>query len=211
VAAELDDCTADLKATYGLEGVYSMAAPYGDGNWAQPASTRFLINRGVNDIVAGIAPNSNIDPFNLPCHLGPPNEPAVGGLNVVTDSVRTNKSWRITLNHSFGGDGGHNPTPVAEVVAALTYARDVGDVWVDTVTNIGAYWRAQKLVTNATPVTSGTSQTRSWTLPSNFPPGKYVRVKVDGGTLKQGSTVLEWDDHGYYEVALDFGSVTLSP
>jgi hypothetical protein len=36
-------------------------------------------------------------------------------------------------------------------------------------------------------------------------------VKVDGGTLKQGGTALAWDSHGYYEVALDAGSPTLSP
>jgi hypothetical protein len=36
-------------------------------------------------------------------------------------------------------------------------------------------------------------------------------VKVDGGTLKQNGTPLTWDAHGYYEVALDPLSVTLSP
>ena len=38
----------------------------------------------------------------------------------------------------------------------------------------------------------------------------YVRVTTNGGTLKQGSTILPWDDHGYYEVSLDAGSLTLS-
>jgi hypothetical protein len=30
-------------------------------------------------------------------------------------------------------------------------------------------------------------------------------VKVDGVTLKQGATTLEWVGHGYYEIALDAG------
>ena len=34
---------------------------------------------------------------------------------------------------------------------------------------------------------------------------------VDGGTPSQGGTPLAWDPHGYYEVALDAGSLTLSP
>ena len=38
-----------------------------------------------------------------------------------------------------------------------------------------------------------------------------LRVTVDGGTLSQGGTPLVWDTHGYYEVALGKGSVTLSP
>ena len=45
----------------------------------------------------------------------------------------------------------------------------------------------------------------TWTLPENFPPGKYLRVKVDGGTLTQGAAALPWVTHGYYEVALDAG------
>jgi hypothetical protein len=44
-----------------------------------------------------------------------------------------------------------------------------------------------------------------------LPPGKYLRVKVDGGTLTQAGQTLAWDEHGYYEVALDAGSLTLSP
>jgi hypothetical protein len=35
-------------------------------------------------------------------------------------------------------------------------------------------------------------------------------VKVDGGSSTQSGTELVWDDHGYYEVALDAGTLTLS-
>jgi len=48
-------------------------------------------------------------------------------------------------------------------------------------------------------------------LPEHFPPGRYLRVKVDGGTLSQNGKPLAWDDHGYYEVALDAGALTLAP
>jgi len=33
---------------------------------------------------------------------------------------------------------------------------------------------------------------------------------VTGGTLRQGGKVLPWNDAGYYEVALDPGSLTIS-
>jgi len=59
--------------------------------------------------------------------------------------------------------------------------------------------------------TSGSDQTWTWTLPAHFPPGKCLRVTADGGTLKQGGTPLVWDPHGYYEVSLDAGALTLSP
>jgi len=29
--------------------------------------------------------------------------------------------------------------------------------------------------------------------------------------LKQGDKILEWDPHGYYEVSLDAGTLTLVP
>ena len=44
-----------------------------------------------------------------------------------------------------------------------------------------------------------------------FPPGKFLRVTTDGGTLKQGDKTLTWNDHGYYEVSLDAGTLTPSP
>lgn len=52
---------------------------------------------------------------------------------------------------------------------------------------------------------------KTWTLPDHFPPNQYLRVKTDGGTLKQNGSALTWDGHGYYEISLDANSVTLSP
>ena len=66
-------------------------------------------------------------------------------------------------------------------------------------------------VSSVTPVVAGDTTTWTWTLPDHFPPGKYVRVMVDGGTLSQSGSLLPWNDHGYYEVALDAGSLTLGP
>ena len=36
-------------------------------------------------------------------------------------------------------------------------------------------------------------------------------MRVDGGTLSQNGKALAWNGHGYYEIALDAGSLTLSP
>jgi len=225
---QLDDCTAQLMSEYGLPAVYSMASPQGDTGWDTYAATRFLVNRGVWDN-AGYLPNSNSDAFNLPCHIsnGPDGDNTVyptagdsqlaagtGGFNALTDSLATSGTWKTVLMHSFGGDYGYHKVQISEAVAAIQYSKDqeaAGNIWADTVTAIGAYWRAQKAVSSATPVTSGNDITYSWTLPDHFPPGKYLRVTVDGGTLTQCGTELTWDDHGYYEIALDAGSVTISP
>ena len=68
--------------------------------------------------------------------------------------------------------------------------------------NVAAYYLGQKLIT-------GNGPTWTWNLPNNFPTGHYLRVTVDGGTLKQNGKALPWSSHGYYEVSLDEGSLTL--
>jgi hypothetical protein len=192
----------------GQSAVWTAAAPYGDGGYATPAQSRFLLNRGVQG--GQIAPNDATDPFALPCFLARRNE-TVSGFNAGTDSARSAGRWLIFLIHSLGGDGGYNPVSITDVVGAVDHAKSLGDVWIDSVVNVGAYWRAQKLLTGVAPSTSGSTTTWTWTLPAHFPPGRFLRVTVSGGTLKQGATTLEWDSHGYYEVALDAGSLTLSP
>jgi peptidoglycan/xylan/chitin deacetylase (PgdA/CDA1 family) len=208
LAAELTQCTTHITQNFGVAGVYTMAAPFGDAGWATAAASQFFINRGVGS--GQIAPNDNTNPFSLPCHVAGNGETA-SGFNAVIDSSHTAGRWQILLIHSLGGDGGYNPVMTSDVLASITHAKSFGDVWLDSVVNIGAYWRAQKVLSTVMPTTSGSDRTWTWTLPANFPPGKYLRVRVEGGTLRQGGTPLAWDGHGYYEIALDAGSVTLSP
>ena len=49
--------------------------------------------------------------------------------------------------------------------------------------NVGAYRSGQKVLAAALPKTEGDETVWSWTLPNHFPPGKYLRVTVDGGAL----------------------------
>ena len=50
----------------------------------------------------------------------------------------------------------------------------------------------------------------TWRLPTLFPPGRFVRVTLTGGNLKQSGQIVTWNDAGYYEVALDAGSLTIT-
>ncbi|HET7543782.1 MAG TPA: polysaccharide deacetylase family protein [Polyangiaceae bacterium] len=221
---ELDDNTTFLMAKTGMTGVYTFASPNGDSGWMTPAKTRFLLGRGVSDYAgASIYPTTSLDSaFNLPCHITIENETADGlatpndpndGLNLVADNVRANGSWRTILMHGFTGtnDYAYHPIDIKEAVATMTYTKNLGDVWADTVIAIGSYWVAQKTITPVQATTVGSDKVYSWTLPEHFPPGKYLRVTTTGGTVKQCGTELAWDDHGYYEINLDAGSVTISP
>ena len=104
---------------------------------------------------------------------------------------------------------------LSAITGSIAHTKSLGDVWIDTMANVGAYWRAQKVLAAVTPTIAGDTRTSTWTwtwtLPRNFPPGKFLRVRVDGGTLSQDGKPVAWDSHGYYEIALDARSLTLSP
>jgi len=213
VAAELDNNTAFLKSKAGVSDVYTFAEPFGDLGWSDAASQRFLVARGVSDR-PGALPNDSTPPFDLPCHVSNEGEKAVGGFNSISDDVRAKGSWRTILMHNVDpaiADYGYHPVQIAEAVAAMTYTKSLGDVWADTVVAVGSYWRAQKAFSTVPPKSVGNDTVYTWTLPAHFPPGMYLRATVTGGTLKQCGSELSWDDHGYYEINLDAGSVTISP
>jgi len=134
--------------------------------------------------------------------------------NAKVDDTRTRGAWRTVLVHGFtnsASDGAFQPVDISQFTAGVRYTKSLGNVWTDTVVKVGAYWRAQKTFSTLTPATANGSSTWTWTLPDHFPPGQYLRVTVTGGTLRQGDATVPWDPHGYYEIALDRGSVRLSP
>lgn len=208
LSSELDQCSMHLEQQFQVSDVWTTASPYGDAGYQSAASGKFLLNRGVQG--GSVGANDNTNPFSLPCHTASQGELAAS-FDAATDAARNAGKWQLFLIHSLGGDGGYNPVAVSDVVAAITHAKLAGDTWADSVVHVGAYWRAQKLIGALSPATSGSDKTWTWTLPAHFPPGRYVRVKVDGGTLSQGGAPLVWSSHGYYEVELDKGSLKLCP
>ena len=198
-----------IMSTFGVPA-QTFAAPNGSTCFKQPASTLYFINRGVSP-ASPVMPNGNSDPLNLNCYI-PGTGQAASVFNGNVDSARTAGGWVIYVVHGFSSsDGSYQPVDIGAMTTAIKYTKGLGDMWVGSMVNVGAYWLGQKAVTSAMTATSGSDKTWTWTLPAHFPSGHYVRVKVDGGTLKQNGTPLTWDAHGYYEVALDPLSVTLSP
>jgi peptidoglycan/xylan/chitin deacetylase (PgdA/CDA1 family) len=207
---DVDAATDFLKQKWGVTA-YDMAAPYGDASYEPLAKTRFLLNRGVSDGLMG--PNDNSDPYSLFCYIAPTGALA-SAYNAEIDAARAAGKWRTVLVHGFAGgtDSAYQPVSITEFTSSVSYTKSLGDVWIDTMLNVGAYWRAQKMLTAVSPTTSDVNgQTWTWTLPDHFPPGRSLRVTVGGGTLTQAGSALAWNDHGYYEIALDAGTLTLSP
>ena len=159
-----------------------------------------------------VAPMDATDPFLVPVIAAAGGEPA-SKFNGDIDTARAQGKWVTFLFHSLLPDAQNwfAGVDVTAVTGSIAHAKDLSDVWIDTLANVGAYWLGQKALQAAIPITAGTTTTYSWKLPDHFPPGKILRVTVDGGTLRQGMTVLAWDGHGYYEIALDAGTLTWSP
>ena len=209
LTSEIDNDTNFITSHYGQKAVWTGASPYGDTGYDSPASSRFLVYRGVAG--GSIRPNDNTDPFNLPCHLAAQGETAAQ-FNSVTDAARSAGAWQIYLIHTISPTNNvwFNPVAVTDVTGAMTHAKTAGDTWVDSVVNVAAYWRGQKVLATANRSTSGTSTTWSWTLPAHFPSGKFLRVTVPSGTLSQKGVAIAKNSKGFFSISLDAGSLTLT-
>jgi peptidoglycan/xylan/chitin deacetylase (PgdA/CDA1 family) len=210
VEEEIDQCTTYIGTRLAQGAVWTFAYPYGDGGYAQYAPSRFLLARGVQSGM--IAHDGATDPFRLPAIAAAGGE-AGSVFSGHIDSAVTQSRWVIFLFHTVlptsqnWGAG----VDIASISQSVEHARSLGNVWVDSVANIGAYLLGQRAFAAATLTTEGDSSSWTWTLPEPFPSGRVLRVTVDGGTLSQAGQPLAWDGHGYYEVSLDARSLTWSP
>ena len=203
---EIDQATTYITSHLGAKAVYSFAAPFGDSGWNTYAAPRFLLGRGV---VSGLVPASGVsDWYNLPVFPVTASQTATD-FNAGIDSARSQGRWSIFLYHSIRPTSSdwYAGVDITDITASLVYAKSLGDVWVDSFTAVGAYARALQMFETVAP----NANTWTWTLPDHFPPGKVLRVTVDGGSLSQGETALAWDSHGYYQVALDAKSLAWKP
>jgi hypothetical protein len=176
-----------------------MAAPNCAPAWAGVAPSILFQNRGpCGKNAATVAPRDNTDPFELPAYL-----PDTGESAASMGSAITAGRWRLFVLHGFDSQGGtYQPVPINNVTGAMSKAVMDG-YWVETMTNVGAYWQGQKLV----PESASTSAT--WTLPGKFPPNMCLRITTTGGTVTQDGETIAWNEHGYYEISLDAGEVTI--
>jgi hypothetical protein len=209
--AELDDTSDYILTKIGQSGVWTTAYPFGDVDYRDATASRFFIGRGVQPGL--VAPGTSSDALNLPLPSSPAGGDRLATYNAAVDNALAQGRWMIYLFHTLlpttkDWGGGED---IGVVTGNMTYAKSFGTVWIDSLVNIGAYWRGQQLLQAAVPSTSGGVTRWQWTLPANFPPDRKLRVVVDGGTLSQNGVALAWDPRGYYEVSLDVQSLDWTP
>jgi hypothetical protein len=209
--SDVDQCDSTLKTSLAVTA-YTFAEPNGTAGWETPAMVHHFLSRGVADGLMMPGDETMTPPNNLHCYI-PPTGAATSAFNAEVDGAVSGGGWRVILVHGFtgGNDSAFQPVDIGQYTAGVTYAKSRTNLWIDTMINVGAYWRGQNAFNKATMTPSGSSTTYTWTLPANFPPGKYLRVTVTGGNVTQSGTALPWDPHGYYEISLDVGSLTVGP
>jgi hypothetical protein len=209
--SDVDQCDSTINSNLNVTA-YTFAEPNGTAGWEAPAMMHHFLSRGVSNGLMMPGDETSTPPNNLHCFI--PNTSApTSDFNAQIDGARSGGGWRVILVHGFTGgtDGAYQPVDIGQYTAGVKYAETFPDLWIDTMVMVGAYWRGQNAFKAATMTPSGSNTTYTWTLPPNFPPGKYLRMTVTGGTLSQNGTNLEWDANGYYEVPLDPGTLTLGP
>jgi hypothetical protein len=196
--SDLQQAQTFITQNFGVTA-HSMAAPNCSGSWQSVAPSVLFQNRGpCGKPGSTVSPRDNTNPFALPAYLPDTGESASSMSSAITEG-----RWRLFVLHGFDSQGGtYQPVPIDNVTGAMSKAVMDG-YWVETMTNVGAYWQGQKLV----PESASTSA--MWTLPDKFPPNMCLRIKTTGGTVTQKGETIAWDDHGYYEISLDAGEVTI--
>jgi peptidoglycan/xylan/chitin deacetylase (PgdA/CDA1 family) len=182
---------------------YTMAAPNGSSSWNSVAPGVVFLNRGVADGVISPRSYSTTVAFNLPCYVPLTNESSAV-MDADVNQAKSGNGWKIVLVHGFdlSDTTTWQPVTIEAVTTTMSHAVNNG-MWTENVMNVGAYWVGQSLI----PETAATDAT--WTLPANFPPNMCVRITTTGGTVMQNGQEVPWDDHGYYQISLDLGSVTI--
>jgi hypothetical protein len=184
-----------IKSSYGVTA-YTGASPNGDQSWSTPAKSFFIANRGVSE--SDIKPRTVSDSllFNLPAYIPNTNSDAATMGSHIKAGV-----WKVFCVHGWASPA-YNPISESEMLSTMTKAVSDG-YWTDSMVNVAAYFIGQNLI-SASATTSAT-----WTLPAHFPPNMCLRVTTSGGTLTQKGAEVPWDSHGYYQISLDAGEVTI--
>jgi peptidoglycan/xylan/chitin deacetylase (PgdA/CDA1 family) len=133
------------------------------------------------------------------------------GLDVYQGWIETALSLNAWTTFQFHGIGdastGWEPIPTETFTALLNYlkAEQAEGVWIAPFGEVAAYLRAQRILENAEPLVSSSEQRFAWDVPTPFPSGVVLKVKISksGLRLYQNGRELRASTNGIYSVAFD--------
>jgi peptidoglycan/xylan/chitin deacetylase (PgdA/CDA1 family) len=124
------------------------------------------------------------------------------------DKALSLNAWTTFQFHGIGdASTGWEPIPTETFTALLNYlkAEQAEGVWIAPFGEVAAYLRAQRILENAEPLVSSSEQRFAWDVPTPFPSGVVLKVKISksGLRLYQNGRELRASTTGIYSVAFD--------
>ena len=176
---------------------------------ARVAKTHFLARGGYGGGLYVMTPDSNPDWANLASHMTMTNQPMETYQSWI-DEDSQKQGWLIFMIHGLEGTvSGWQPITkkmFGQILDALQ-AKDK-DIWVDSLLNVGCYFRAEKIFEKAEVKQNDKEKTWKWDLPNRFPK-TVLKVKIDASgaasapaleLTQDGKTALVADKDGFYPV-----------
>jgi peptidoglycan/xylan/chitin deacetylase (PgdA/CDA1 family) len=121
-------------------------------------------------------------------------------------------AWTVFLIHAIEGSNWYQPVRKETFLKLLDYLdRNKENVWVAPFGEIGAYWKAQKIIENAKPEEKTGKYIIKWKVPELFPAGVVVKIHVngEGNMITQAGKIIEPASPGIYTVSFDAGEMTI--
>jgi peptidoglycan/xylan/chitin deacetylase (PgdA/CDA1 family) len=152
---------------------------------------------------------SDVDPdwYNLP------GQPVFTkyGLDIYQGWVEKALSLNAWTSVQFHGIGdastGWEPVPTETFTALLDYlkAEQAKGLWIAPFGEVAAYLRAQRILENTAPQISSGEQKLTWDVPTPFPSGVVLKIKIikSGLRVYQNGRELQASKTGVYSVAFD--------
>jgi peptidoglycan/xylan/chitin deacetylase (PgdA/CDA1 family) len=207
--AEIVGAAKTLEQTYGRPMV-SFAYPFSavtPGLKAAIEKTHLVARGGAGPL---ILPDSEPDWLNLVSQVTL-TETKVDVYKGWIDEALAKGAWSIFMIHGLEGTPwGYSPIKRADFAATLDHVKGK-DLWVAPFGEVGAYFRAQKVLEKLKAVPDKGGMKWEWKVPPLFPKGIVLKVRIDPAKqeLRQKDTAIKPDAQGLCAVKFDDGSLVL--
>ena len=216
--SQVSGAQAVLQKTFGIP-VLTFAYPYTEVSpgllkWVQQDC--FIARGGYGDNGGYyMKPESEPDWFNIPSQMTMTASPFSLYQGWIDQDFAAG-AWMVFMIHGLEGTPwGYQPITKA-VFNQILDALQAKDIWVETFSAVGAYWKAQKVFEAVKPLAQNGTLVWNWQVPKVFPARVTLKVGLPAsgapalGLYQDGSRLMP-DRQGLYSVSFDDQELTEKP
>ena len=170
----------------------------------------FIARGGYGNFI--MKPDNDVDWDFIPCRT------AMTSVDLETyqqwvDLALAQGGWSVFLIHGIEGTPwGFSPIPKKTYTGILDHlVLKKKEIWVASFGEIGAYWKAQKILEVVKPKQIGAAINWVWQKPAIFPTGVILKMRIDGAGIQasQGKQLLTPTTEGLYSISFDAGNLSV--